>query len=558
MPTIFYKTFPATAPVPLPNKIAVMNKSFTLASSSSSSSSTPVGLAHTYGTSTDQQHSHPNASPTSVIGQIMPSSSSSSHHRRDDSLQGFVLEGNEPQVEGKSTTYTATSNKRKSCGGDNEAVDEEWVCPISAKARRTKSGVQDAIRPIASKIQMGFQRIDRKDPISLASADSSLAHIPPCTKAMEAVVKATLYKPHGAGYTHHCGSVEARRAVALHHSSPEYQLGPDHVIVTNGCSGALDLILETLLDEGSTLLVPNPGFPLYQELAEKHGAKAAQYRLDPNKRWECDLLHLEEIMSSAKDVRALVINNPSSPTGSVFSERHLEQILSFAFRHRLPIVTDEVYGTLTFGTNQFHPMAQIAARYGRQVPIISASGLSKQFMVPGWRVGWLTFQDNTRGSLRHVEQAAQRLMQLQHGVNQLAQAAIAPLLSATTPGLAAWKEKVRSTLERQGMLLCSGLNDVHCLKIAPAQGAMYAICHIHLDKLNSSTIRDDIEFASKLVEEENVFVLPGSTFGVPGTFRVAYSASEQTLEEATNRIANFCQRHSRVHYNESYGFPNYQ
>ena len=392
------------------------------------------------------------------------------------------------------------------------------------------------------------------------SADASLAHIPPCTKAMEAVVKATLYKPHGAGYTHHCGSVEARRAVALHHSSPEYQLGPDHVIITNGCSGALDLILETLLDEGSTLLVPNPGFPLYQELAEKYGAKAAQYRLDPEKRWECDLLHLEEIMSSAKDVRALVINNPSSPTGSVFSERHLEQILSFALRHRLPIVTDEVYGTLTFGTNQFHPMAQIAGRYGRQVPIITASGLSKQFMVPGWRVGWLAFQDNTRGSLRHVEQAAQRLMQLQHGVNQLAQAAIAPLLSATTPGLAAWKEKARSTLERQGMLLCSGLNDIHCLKIAPPQGAMYAICHIQLDKLNSSMIRDDVDFASKLVEEENVFVLPGSTFGVAtrGTFRVAYSANTETLEEATKRIADFCNRHSSRIYNESHGFPNYQ
>jgi tyrosine aminotransferase len=376
---------------------------------------------------------------------------------------------------------------------------------------------------------------------------------------MEAVVKATLYKPHGAGYTHHCGSVDARRAIALHHSSPEYQLGPDHVIVTNGCSGALDLILETLLDDGSTLLVPNPAFPLYQELAEKHGANVVQYRLDPNKQWECDLSHLEEIMtsslSSAKDVRALIINNPSSPTGSVFSERHLEQLLSFALRHRLPIVSDEVYGTLTFGTNQFYPMAQIAARYGRKVPIITASGLSKQFMLPGWRVGWLTFQDNTRGSLQPVEQAAQRLMQLQHGVNQLAQAAIPPLLSATTPGLAAWKEKFRSTLERQGMLLCSSLNDVHCLKVSPPQGAMYAICQIRFDRLNSSTIGDDIEFASKLVEEENVFVLPGSTFGVPGTFRVAYSASEQTLETVSKRISDFCHRHSRALYSHSYSFP---
>jgi tyrosine aminotransferase len=376
---------------------------------------------------------------------------------------------------------------------------------------------------------------------------------------MEAVVKATLYKPHAAGYTHASGSLEARRAIALHHSSPEYQLGSGHVIVTNGCSGALDLVLETILDEGSTLLVPCPGFPLYQELAEKHGANVVQYRLDPNKRWECDLDHLEEIMTSsssaAKDVRALVINNPSSPTGSVFSEQHLEQLLSFAVRHRLPIITDEVYGTLTFGNNQFHPMAQIAARHGRQVPIITASGLSKQFLVPGWRVGWLTFQDNTKGSLQNVEQGAHRLIQLQHGVNQLAQSAIAPLLSASTPGLAVWKEKFRSTLERQGMLLCSSLNDIHCLKVAPPQGAMYAIVQIRFDRLNSSSIHDDMEFASKLVEEENVFVLPGSTFGVPGTFRVAYSSSDKTLEEAANRISNFCTRHARnMYHHDSFAY----
>lgn len=357
-------------------------------------------------------------------------------------------------------------------------------------------------------------------------------------------MKATLYKPHAANYTHGSGSPEARRAIAMHHSSPEYQLSPEHVVVTNGCSGALDLALASLLDHGTTLLVPCPGFPLYQELAEAHGANVVQYRLDPNKRWECDMTHLEEIMTTNNQVRALVINNPSSPTGSVFSERHLEELLAFALRHRLPIVSDEVYGSLTFGDNKFHPMAQIAARHGRQVPILTTSGLSKQFLVPGWRVGWLTFQDNVRGSLHQVELGAHRLSQLQHGVSHLAQAAIPTLLSASTPGLAAWKESFRSTLERQGMLLCSSLNDAYCLRVAPPQGAMYAIVHIRFDRLNS-TIHNDMDFAMKLVEEENVFVLPGSTFGVPGTFRVAHSASNETLEEAATRISNFCRRHAK-------------
>lgn len=178
MPTIFYKTFPATAPLLPPE--TEFDKSFSLASSSSSFSSSVDGMAH--------------ASPTSVIGQAVPPS----HHKRSDSLQGFVLQKQHQQQPGnvgaasltsrtlssnqqstfhKNTTSSSLSKKRSidsdsdddnSRDGRNDYDDDEWVCSVSAKARRTNSCLQDAIRPIASKIQMGFHRIDRKDPISLA------------------------------------------------------------------------------------------------------------------------------------------------------------------------------------------------------------------------------------------------------------------------------------------------------------------------------------------------------------------------------------------------------
>jgi tyrosine aminotransferase len=92
-------------------------------------------------------------------------------------------------------------------------------------------------------------------------------------------------------------------------------------------------------------------------------------------------------------VRALVINNPSSATGSVFSEKHLAEIIEFASAHRIPIVSDEIYGDLTFGSNVFIPIAQVAAKSGSSVPVITATGISKQFLLPGWRVGWLAFHD---------------------------------------------------------------------------------------------------------------------------------------------------------------------
>jgi tyrosine aminotransferase len=211
---------------------------------------------------------------------------------------------------------------------------------------------------------------------------------------VDSVVKAALGKPHAAGYSNACGIPEARLAIANHHSYPEHQIGPEHVVVANGCSGALELALTALLDNDTFLLVPQPGFPLYQVIAESHGSAVLHYRLKADRNWECDLEHLEELVAKhVGKVRGIVVNNPSNPTGAVFSERHLAQILEFATHNRLPVVADEVYGDLTFGSNTFHPLARVAARMGREVPIITASGLAKQYLLPGWRVGWITFHD---------------------------------------------------------------------------------------------------------------------------------------------------------------------
>ena len=233
--------------------------------------------------------------------------------------------------------------------------------------------------------------------VLLQHGDATLSgSLSTCTSALDTVVKAALYNRQNVSYANACGTPAARYAIARHHSYPEHRISPDNVIVTNGCSGALDLALSSLLDPDTVLLVPEPGFPLYQTIAESQGASVVHYRLDPSKKWQCDLNHLAEIMSkysSTKSVRGMVVNNPSSPTGAVFSEQHITEILDFARQHRLPIIADEVYGDLTFENNKLFPIAQISARLGRHVPIMTTSGLSKQYLLPGWRVGWLTFHD---------------------------------------------------------------------------------------------------------------------------------------------------------------------
>jgi tyrosine aminotransferase len=200
--------------------------------------------------------------------------------------------------------------------------------------------------------------------------------------------------PHAAGYVDACGLPIARYAIAKYHSSPYHKVHPDQVIVANGCSGALELALTALLDTDRILLVPQPGFPLYQVIAESHGASIVHYKLKEHSNWECDLDHMESLIQEHGDkITGVLINNPSNPTGTVFSLHHLEEIVSFCQDHQLPIIADEVYGDLTFDGYTFHPLAQVAARLGKFVPVITASGIGKQFLLPGWRVGWIVFQD---------------------------------------------------------------------------------------------------------------------------------------------------------------------
>ena len=148
------------------------------------------------------------------------------------------------------------------------------------------------------------------------------------------------------------------------------------------------------------------------------------------------------------------------------------------------------------------------------------------------------------GSLREVEAGANRLAQVILGASHLVQTAIPCCLSPMTPGIVQWKQQLRHTLERQARFLCAKLGQsCHGLEVIMPQGAMYAIIKIRCEQYDSM-IQDDMDFTRLLLEEENVFVLPGSAFNVPNVFRVVFCSPETTLAVAADRIAAFCQRHA--------------
>ncbi|CAE7341158.1 Tat [Symbiodinium sp. KB8] len=343
------------------------------------------------------------------------------------------------------------------------------------------------------------------------------------------------------GYVHSAGPPAARAAVAARYGTATSPLTAEDVVITCGCSGALDFAIGVLLSPGQKLLLPRPGFPLYATLAASKCIDVEYYNLDPAKSWEIDLEHLESVMDPS--VGAILVNNPSNPCGSVFSKEHLQAILAIADKHKVPIIADEIYGDMTFPGHTFHPIASLTST----VPVLATGGIAKQFLVPGWRVGWVKVHDQ-QGLLGEVREALFRMSQLILGANSLIQSALPSLLTppAGSPdeaALATFKAEVMEQLHANAQVVADGLAAVPGITPIVPQGAMYVMIGIDVAALDG--VVDDQDFCQKLLTEQSVFMLPGACFGMPNYARVVFSAPKAKLEEAVKRIAAFCEAHAK-------------
>lgn len=149
-----------------------------------------------------------------------------------------------------------------------------------------------------------------------------------------------------------------------------YQL--QDVIITSGCSHALEMCIGAIGHPGSNILLPKPGFPLYQTLCHSFDINIKFYNLIADKGWQIDLKHLQSLIDD--NTVAIVYNNPSNPTGSVYSPNHIIDFLKIAEKNKLPVIADEIYGDLVFSGQKFIPSAALTT----EVPILTCSGTTKR------------------------------------------------------------------------------------------------------------------------------------------------------------------------------------
>jgi alanine-synthesizing transaminase len=330
------------------------------------------------------------------------------------------------------------------------------------------------------------------------------------------------------GYAPAEGILEAREAIVEDATKKGIQCTADDVVITTGVSEAIELVLTALVDSCENFLTPNPGYPLYTALVSKLGAELNPYELSVDTGWQPDVESIE--CAIREDTKAIIVINPNNPTGSVTDKDTMKSVFEIARKHNLVVMADEIYDKLVFDS-EFTNMASIAG----DVPTISFNGLSKSYLVPGWRMGWMIFH-NPDGVMTEYTEAIRKLVRARLCANHPIQYAIKPALLGTQAHL----PEVIAKLKERGRFTEKRINEIPGLHCNPIQGAFYAFPTIDLNKFD---FNNDKDFVLGLLDEEQVLCVHGSGFGRPGGFRIVFLPPMDTLEEAYNRLEGFCKRH---------------
>ncbi len=330
------------------------------------------------------------------------------------------------------------------------------------------------------------------------------------------------------GYAPSVGTLAAREAVVQEAEKRGVYLSPEDVVISSGASEAADMVLSALLEPGDDVLTPCPTYPLYTAITAKLGARENYYRLDPEQGWRPDPDEIRDKITPR--TRAIVIINPNNPCGSVYDARLLLELLTIAEAHQLVVIADEVYCRLTYSPPP-PPMAQLAA--GMDVPVVTLESLSKSHLVPGWRVGWMTYTNT------------QRFGDVSAAVRKIAEARIcSPLPTQQVLPVALENQShLPSLIEEMKLraaITVEALNAIPGVSCVAPQAAFYAMGQVA--DLKGQT---DEAFVLALLRATGVLFVHGSGFGLnphDGFFRIVFLPPPDTLREVYARLASFVQQ----------------
>lgn len=329
------------------------------------------------------------------------------------------------------------------------------------------------------------------------------------------------------GYVHQKGVFPAREAVVMQQQERGLRdVTVEDVFIGNGVSELIDLALRALLNDGDAVLVPSPDYPLWSAATILNRGVAVHYPCHEAAGWMPDPDEIEALITPR--TRAIVVINPNNPTGAVYSREVLERIARLAEKHRLVVLSDEIYDQMTYDGAEFVPMATLV--HGTLCATLS--GLSKIYRACGYRVGWVVFSGEREGAAEYL-QGVELLSSLRLCANVPGQWAVQTALG----GYQSIRDLVRpgGRLHASRQAILDAVASSRYLQLTAPMGAMYAFVGVRRDVLPQF---DDRVFALDLLEHKHVVVAPGVSFNAPYSthFRVTLLPEPEVLHDVFARI----------------------
>jgi len=387
------------------------------------------------------------------------------------------------------------------------------------KVSKKVSGVEYAIRDIVSSAKDLEKQGRTIDYLNIGDPAQYGFHPPENVKQayIAAIKKDQNY------YSASEGIQELRSAIAKKENLKGLSIGADDVLVTNGVSEGLDMIMSSIVEEGDEVLLPGPYYPPYASYIRLHGGIPIEFSVDI----ENSTPDIADIKSkiTPKTV-AICLISPNNPTGVVFEENSLKKLIDVANENNLYIICDEIYDQIVFD-KKFVGIGKVAGNS----PVIMLNGFSKVHLMSGWRIGYIAFNSSPR--LASIREHLPKLARVRISTNH-------PVQYAALESLRGPQEYISefvSELKKHRDLVVKRLNSMPGISCSNPKGAFYAF-----PKIENNPFKSDKEFVLNLLKSKGVLAVHGSGFGTKygsGYFRLVFLPNMKILNSALDKIEDF-------------------
>lgn len=333
-------------------------------------------------------------------------------------------------------------------------------------------------------------------------------------------------------YTPTSGVLELRKAICTKFKNDNDLLyEPNQIVVSTGAKQSLANAFLAILNKGDEVIIPIPYWVSYPELIKlADGVPIFINNLKEND-YKYKIEDLRKVVTSK--TKAILLNSPNNPTGSIYSKEELIEIAEFAKENDLVIISDEIYEKLIYDDNKHISIASISKDAYKRTIVIN--GLSKSYAMTGWRVGYSASSEEIAKLMSSIQS------HVTSNINSISQYAAIEALTGSQDSL---NNMVEEFKDRRNYMV-DRLNKIKGISYIMPKGAFYIMINIgnYFGKaVSDNIINSSLEFSRSLLEEEKVAVIPGIAFGLDDYIRVSYATSKEAIEEGLNRLEKYLQK----------------